>query len=382
MAVLWLIVGAVIGASGAWSITSARARHRSAPNHEVVGDEVGESQLAPHDSPEPDAERMTRALDALRLGVVISNADGEVVLRNAPATFGTGALHADVLVDEAVDAMLGLARRGESGRRVLELFGPPARVVVVRAEALGDGSAVATIEDVTERSRLDAVRTDFVANVSHELKTPVGAIAILAEALVDETDLEVVRRFASKMVAESHRVGRTIDDLLELSRIELGGEMIRQPVDLSRVIAEAVDRVDAMAAQRGITIEKDGSEPATVEGDVRQLVSAVGNLVENAVKYSDDGAIVRVATTCSEGEVTVTVTDVGVGIPARDLDRVFERFYRVDRARSRDTGGTGLGLAIVRHVATNHGGTVTVTSREGEGSCFTLVLPTEAGGGG
>ena len=222
---------------------------------------------------------------------------------------------------------------------------------------------------------MDAVRTDFVSNISHELKTPVGALAILAEALADSDDIEVNRHLALKMVEEAHRASGTIDDLLELSRIELGGPGDREDVSLSAVVGEAAARHRLIADTVGVELQVKCISPESVQGDRLQLVSAVSNLIDNAVKYSNKGGIVTVSAHEVNGCVEIEVADTGIGIPARDLDRVFERFYRVDRARSRTTGGTGLGLAIVRHVATNHGGDVTVRSREGEGSTFTLRIP-------
>jgi two-component system sensor histidine kinase SenX3 len=278
---------------------------------------------------------------------------------------------------------LQAALGGTSGRQTLELFGPPPRTVVVSGAPVESGAgwcgAVSTIADVTERARLEAMRTDFVANISHELKTPVGALALLAEALIGEDDTEVVDRLADKMVLEAHRVARIIEDLLELSRIELGEHPSWDEVGAGLVAAEAVERVRPLADYRDIEVQLH--EPAaavTVAGDVRQLVSAVANLVENGVKYSDPGSVVEVAVRGDERWAELVVTDHGIGIPARDLDRIFERFYRVDRARSRETGGTGLGLSIVRHVATNHGGTVAVESHEGVGSTFTLRIPARA----
>jgi two-component system sensor histidine kinase SenX3 len=226
---------------------------------------------------------------------------------------------------------------------------------------------------------MDAVRTDFVANISHELKTPVGALAVLAEALAGETDPATIERIAGRMLEEAHRAARTIDDLLELSRIELGGEITRDGVESASVIRAAIARVGEIAERRRITIDwLDADESTTLTGDPRQLASAVGNLVENAVKYSHDGGVVQIRSRVAGPWVEFMVTDQGVGIPARDLDRIFERFYRVDKSRGRDTGGTGLGLAIVRHVATNHGGEVQVSSREGEGSTFVLRIPGSA----
>jgi two-component system sensor histidine kinase SenX3 len=261
----------------------------------------------------------------------------------------------------------------------VEFIGPPRTVLDIQAIPLDTGGALVTIDDVSERARLDAVRTDFVANISHELKTPVGALAVLAEALADVVDDVTARGLAERMVGEAHRAASTIDDLLELSRTELGGAVATDVVSISEVMSDALERVQAAADHRSITVEVDAkSGDLHVLGSHRQLVSAVANLLENAVKYSDTGSQVTMESRRVDAWVEVAVTDSGVGIPPRDIDRIFERFYRVDRARSRDTGGTGLGLSIVRHVATNHSGDVTVDSHEGEGSVFTIRLPAGA----
>jgi two-component system sensor histidine kinase SenX3 len=307
--------------------------------------------------------------------VVVAGPRGEVQHRNRAAQAFEGT-HVGVLVNDAVDRLLARARAGEEAREVLDLYGPPRVAVVVQASPLAGGGAVATIEDISERRRVDAVRTDFVANISHELKTPVGALAVLAEAMADEDDLGVVRRIADRMVAEAHRVSRTIDDLLELSRIELGEALEREVVDVRDVVAGALDRTRALAESRRTRIEVlDGEAHAHVLGDRRQLVSALGNLVENAIKYSEPDSSVQVRVRVDGDRVELMVADHGIGIPPQEQDRIFERFYRVDRARSRATGGTGLGLAIVRHVATNHSGEVLVSSQEGEGSTFALRIP-------
>jgi two-component system, OmpR family, sensor histidine kinase SenX3 len=319
-------------------------------------------------------ERAQSALDALPIGVVLVDPRGAVLSRNDSTRVGRG--HSDVLVQEAIDRQVAQALAGRESSVSIELFGPPKRVIQVKATPRTDGGALVIIEDISERARLDAVRTDFVANISHELKTPVGALAVLAEAVSEEDDLEVVHRLANKMVDEAHRAATSIDDLLELSRIELGGRAVREPVAVHDVLRSAVIRSLAAAEQRDIRIDLDEPEPSvTVLGDRRQLVSAVSNLIDNAVKYSERGAEVFVTAVLVDRHVGLRVQDRGVGIPTKDLDRIFERFYRVDRARSRDTGGTGLGLAIVRHVATNHEGDVQVTSIEGEGSTFTLRIP-------
>jgi len=316
------------------------------------------------------------AIHSLSVGVVIVDAKGVVTFRNKLAESVTGVVLSDVLVEEVVEQYLSAALNGETKRQVLDLFGPPRKVFSVSATPLLLGGAVAMIEDITERYLVDAVRTDFVANISHELKTPVGALAVLAEALSEEDDLDIIHRLSEKMVDEAIRVGRTIDDLLELSRIEFGGEAVKDEVDAEAIISESISRVSPLASTHAIKVAMvDFRGPLKVVGDRRQLVSAIGNLVENAVKYSEVGSAVEVTARGDGDWVEFTVKDFGLGIPSRDLDRVFERFYRVDRARSRDTGGTGLGLAIVRHVANNHGGEVSVTSIEGEGSTFALKIP-------
>ena len=367
MTVLFVIVALTVGALvGAWI-----ERRRGARVASMVPQEPVDSS---------DDVLLEQAVDALGIGVVVASVDGEIVFRNSIAGGLTGALHSDVLVEEAIEVHLRGALDGQTRRQTIELFGPPRRVVSVSATPLDDGGAVATIEDVSERSRLDAVRTDFVANISHELKTPVGALSVLAEALADEDQPEVVHRLADKMVNEAIRVGRTIDDLLELSRIELGGEAVKDVVAASMVIGESVHRAQSLAERRGIRIDvAEPNERIKILGDRRQLVSALGNLVENAVKYSDGDSHVEVSAASDGTWVELRVRDFGMGIPQKDLDRIFERFYRVDRARSRETGGTGLGLAIVRHVATNHGGEVTVASVEGEGSTFALRIPAAPG---
>ncbi|MEX1106562.1 MAG: ATP-binding protein [Ilumatobacteraceae bacterium] len=322
---------------------------------------------------ELELRRAQAALDGLPLGVVLVDPSGTVISRNAAATPARG--HADVLLQGAIGRHVEQGLLGIASQSSIELFGPPKRVIQVAATPLPDGGVLVTVEDVSDRSRLDAVRTDFVANISHELKTPVSALAVLAEALADEDDLRVMRRLAGKMVGEAHRAATVIDDLLELSRIELGGMAVRDRVDVASLLSEAAVRSLAGAEQHTIRIDVDEPVGFAVLGDRRQLVSALSNLIDNAVKYSEEGSEVWVTSTRESGVIAMHVTDHGIGIPAKDLDRIFERFYRVDRARSRDTGGTGLGLAIVRHVATNHEGDVQVRSNEGEGSTFTLRVP-------
>jgi two-component system sensor histidine kinase SenX3 len=328
--------------------------------------------------------RLSWALGAIANGVVIFDERGEIVYRNDPAASFLAARHSDALVEEAITSMASDALRGRGAERELELFGPPRRVLSVRATPLEHTSrpsgVLVVVEDTSERRRLENVRRDFVANISHELKTPVGALALLAETMLDEDDPDVTRRLAERLAAEAFRVGNTIDDLLELSRLEVATGLAADTVSVAQFVADAVERVRGAAEQRGIEIEvEEAPVRLTVIGDRRQLVSAVTNLVDNAVKYSEPGSTVAVRARTDGVWVDVTVRDHGMGIPRRDLERIFERFYRVDRARSRETGGTGLGLAIVRHVASNHRGEVRVESREGVGSTFTLRLPAGPG---
>lgn len=314
-------------------------------------------------------------LDTLPLGVVVMAADGSIRFRNAES-IAAAATHTGLLIDNAVRNALQQALRGAETEETVEFYGPPKVTVVVRAQPIYNGAAVATVEDISERRRVDAVRTDFVANISHELKTPIGALAVLADAIADEDDPAVVKRVADRMVSESDRVSRTIDDLMELSRIELGEEPVRDLVSIDEVVKESVERANTFAESRRIGLAVlDGADDLWVIGDRRQLISALGNLVENGIKYSESGGSVQLRVRAVEGVVELMVVDTGIGIPASEHDRIFERFYRVDRARSRDTGGTGLGLSIVRHIATNHHGEVLVASDEGEGSTFVLRLP-------
>ena len=324
--------------------------------------------------------RLVGAIESIPQGVVICDEAGGEVFRNQAAVAYVRGRHGEAVVEQAVQEQFDAIDQGGPRRRTLEIYGPPRRVLLLSAFPLGDGEreggAVVIVDDVSERRRLEAIRRDFVANISHELKTPVGALGLLADTIAAEEDATVVRRLAERMTGEAFRVGRIIDDLLDLSRIEAEESPAREAVAVHSVLVEAIERVRPLAQARGIAL--DCHHPVrrhTITGDHRQLVSAVANLLDNACKYSDGGSRVEIRSWDDGDFVEIEVRDHGIGIPGRDLERVFERFYRVDRARSRETGGTGLGLAIVRHVATNHEGDVRVASREGEGSVFTLRLP-------
>ncbi len=469
-----------------------------------------------------DAIRLRRSLDTLTQGVVLCDENGTVIYRNGRANALMVSRHGDALAAQAVTELLEDAWHEGAAERTLDLYGPPRRTLQVRASQIDDGrrplGVIALIEDISKSRRLEEIRRDFVANVSHELKTPMGALGLLAETLVSEPDPDVAHRLAGRIHNEAFRVSRIIDDLLDLSRIESEEAPPREPVLVNLVMADAIERVRATADQRGIEIVlHEPSPPVAVMGDRRQLISAMHALLENAITYSYDNSKVVVTGTLerasapsvghpsqvgpvAESDITfhgtvtgpgpgpgpgagtstlaaasteqedgpvqpvftpelleqvrprhaalddaddstgparpepfdieadsrellgsalasdppgtaapvppivatavsaapetatsaspnwrvevrdnvrLSVQDHGVGIPARDLDRIFERFYRVDHGRSRDTGGTGLGLSIVRHVANNHQGWVDVESREGEGSTFSLVLPVQ-----
>jgi two-component system sensor histidine kinase SenX3 len=242
---------------------------------------------------------------------------------------------------------------------------------------LGSRLVLALVEDRTRERRVEAVRRDFVANVSHELKTPVGAIRLLAEAVTDASDdPEAVQRFAGRMLTESDRLSKLVQQIIELSRLQ-GDDPLETParVCLDDVVAAAVDTSIIDAGAKGITLVTTGDRELEVFGSLDQISSAVTNLVSNAVTYSEAGSRVLVSTKSLDDTAQISVVDQGIGIPAREIDRIFERFYRVDPARHRSTGGTGLGLSIVKHVAATHGGDVSVWSVEGQGSTFTLTLP-------
>lgn len=250
-------------------------------------------------------------------------------------------------------------------------------VIQVRVAPLGEDYILLLADDRTEIARTEAVRNDFVANVSHELKTPVGAISLLAEALESFPDDEAtVRRFASRMITESARLAALVQDIIELSRLQ--SKDVAQAgtdVDINAVIAEAVDRTRLPAQSKKIAIVVGPAVPARVHGDAAQLVTALRNLIDNAVRYSPENTQVGIGLSVRDGVVSVSVSDQGDGMSPADQERVFERFYRVDAARSRHTGGTGLGLSIVKHIVGNHGGEVTLWSAPRTGSTFTVRLP-------
>ena len=328
-------------------------------------------------------EGVVAVLAVLRSGAIVTTVAG-VVVRASAAAHAYGLVRGDRVVHEEVRKLLAeVARDGEIRDAELELPRGPVGVGTVllelRAAPLGLDHLLLLAEDRTEARRVDAIRRDFVVNASHELKTPVGALALLAEAVGEAAeDPAAVRRFAGRIQTEARRLSALVQDILELSRVQVGDPLrSAAQVPIDDVVAEAVDRVSTAAAAKGIEIAVGGERGTTVWGDEGLLVTAVRNLLDNAVAYSEDGTRVGVGTAArtDAGIVEIAVVDQGIGVPADAQARIFERFYRVDPARSRDTGGTGLGLSIVKHVAADHGGDVTVWSRPGHGSTFTLRLP-------
>jgi two-component system sensor histidine kinase SenX3 len=341
-----------------------------------------------------------KSLDSLRVGVVVLDEKAQPVLVN-PAARAMGLLRSGgapgtMAAHPILRTLAGQVRR-TGVRREIELELPRGRAggvaaplgLHLRAVALNSTHVAVEAADVTESHRLARVRRDFVANVSHELKTPIGALQLLAEALLDATelaepdpgreqseDLLAARRFAERIHHESARMGRLVNELLELTRLQ-GAEPLPslEPVAVDWVIAEVVDRTRTTAAAKHIDVVYTGPRGATVYGSDTQIATAVTNLVENAIAYSGENTTVSLTLRQDEDRIEIDVTDQGIGIAPQDVDRIFERFYRADQARSRATGGTGLGLAIVKHIATNHGGRVDVSSTLGGGSTFTLRLP-------
>jgi len=320
-------------------------------------------------------ENLTDVLNLLPIGVVIVDTDNGQCLKNNAAVAMTGVRYVDILVDQAVDEMVGEVRKSNQGERILEAVAGTTRYFMIRGQVMSHQRVIVTVEDFTEKFRIDTVQTDFVANLSHELKTPIGAVAALADTLNGETETEVVWRLAERIVTESHRMSRIVDDLLDLSRVEFGGTEEWSEIDLGQVLVEVVSTNQHAAKRQGLGLSLTGSAELIVRGDRSQLVSAFSNLVDNAIKYSEAGGIVLVESVVNDDEIFVSITDHGIGIATQHQKRIFERFYRVDKARSRATGGTGLGLSIVRHIVLEHGGEIEVKSEEGVGSTFKVRLP-------
>ena len=364
------VVGALLGALRTRSRLAEAERRAEAASAEL-------QQRAATDTEQRAVQGLI--LDSMHEGVLLLDADLETAFANSALDRHLG--NRPTSVTELFPVVLR-----EAVRKVAKSTAPvtveaelsaPSRWLRITASPAGEGSVLMVVTDITEARRIEAVRRDFVANASHELKTPAASIQAAAETLrsvVDE-DPEAAPRFAVQLEREALRLSRIVADLLDLSRLESGSDLADR-VRLDALAREEVERFADQAREAAISLSVAASEPATVGGSARDLSLLIRNLIDNAVRYTPPLGTVTVRVSTEGADVRLEVQDSGVGIPTRDLPRVFERFYRVDRARSRETGGTGLGLAIVRHVAENHGGSISVASEVGAGSTFTVRLPT------
>ena len=325
-----------------------------------------------------DLRAMSSVLSSMEEGVLLVDAEGSTRYANTSLEVHLG------IVPVALEALLPLglqeavreaAREGSTA--VAEVETGSGRWLRGSAKPVGDGGSVLlVVRDVTEARRLDSVRRDFVTNASHELKTPAASIQAAAETIKTAAydDPGVIPRFADRLEIEAFRLSRIVSDLLDLSRLESGTDLDEE-IALGTILRDEAERFERAAAEAGVSLEMSVDEVSPIRGSARDLSLLVRNLVDNAIRYTKPGGRIDVALCADVSGVLVTVTDTGLGIPSRDLPRIFERFYRVDRARSRETGGTGLGLSIVKHVVENHGGTVSVRSELGRGTTFEVRLP-------
>lgn len=362
---LALAFGALCGVGIVWIFLAAAQRGRIASD--VVSNSV------------PDG--VDQVIDALESAGVVLDPSNNVV-KASPGALAFGLVWNQTLVHPELVALVDHIRRnGGSITEELELsrgpFGEASIYLFVRVARLGSRYVLLLAEDRTESYRLDEVRRDFVANISHELKTPIGAVGLLAEALQVASDEPAqVRRFAKRLTKEYERLARITQEIIELSRLQAADALAKpELVGIDHVVAQAIDQNRVEADANNVTLASGGDAGAEVYGDQALLAVAVHNLIANAIHYSPKGSRVGIGVSNVDGIIEIAVTDQGIGIPDEDLDRVFERFYRIDQARSRRTGGSGLGLSIVKHVVQNHGGDIRVWSQLGNGSTFTIRLP-------
>ena len=313
-------------------------------------------------------------LDALPVGVIVTDASGSVTAVNSQAKDIQSDYQTSALVMAAV-RRAGEAVQGDSiYREALDFAGADSESFTITAHGLPDGGTVSVIEDVSQTRQVEAIRRDFVANVSHELRTPIGAIMVLTDSL-ETVSNDAAVEIRGHIVNEATRATQLLDELMDLSNLESTGAVGAEALNMNDVMNQVVAAVKATALAAKADVRLNVADDMNVVGVRKDLISAITNLVVNAIKYSGSSKIVDLELFEKNGSCVVSVTDYGIGIPQQDQERIFERFYRVDRSRNRSTGGNGLGLAIVRHVASNHNGYVSVVSREGEGSTFTLSLP-------
>jgi two-component system, OmpR family, sensor histidine kinase SenX3 len=366
-ALLFALLGAVLGAGVilAWQVSEGQLRRRVPVEEPPVPPGIG------------------TVLSVLRSSALLVDEQDDVVKASAPA-YSLGLVRGNrVAVDELAELVRQVRRDGQIRETELLLLNPESRrstTVIARVAPLSSRLVLALVEDRTRERRVEAIRRDFVANVSHELKTPVGALNLLAEAVQQAADdPDAVTRFAGRMQTESARLTKLVQQIIELSRLQ-GDDPLDDPqtVDVDSIVSRAIDQSSIDAQAKDIQLVHNGQRGLEILGNGDEVALALGNLVANAVAYSPGHSRVVVAAKGGDMMVDLTITDQGIGIPASEIDRIFERFYRVDPARHRSTGGTGLGLSIVKHVAASHGGEVRVWSVEGQGSTFTLALPRRA----
>jgi signal transduction histidine kinase len=372
VAIVVAVVAVVAAVAGWWrSAGEARAWEERALSAEAIGREQQLDALE-------DRKVRDLTLSTMHEGVLLIDSDARVafandaIRRHLPSSPAT--------LDAILPFSLRTAIEDGRGRRepssVLVETGVPTRWLRGTITPAADGATLVVVRDVTQQRRLESVRRDFVANASHELKTPAATIQAAAETLrrAAEDDPAAVPHFAQQLEREAVRLSRIVADLLDLSRLE-SGSSLDDLVSLGAAAREEGQRLEEAADTAGVALEIEASAERPLRGSQQDLALLVRNLVDNAIRYSHEGGRVRVEIDADDSEVTLRVRDTGIGIPSKDIPRVFERFYRVDRARSRDTGGTGLGLAIVKHVVENHGGTIEVDSELGRGTTFTIRFP-------
>ena len=327
------------------------------------------------------APEVIEILAALDLAVVIL-APGEVPIYYSQSATNLGIIKNDVVVAENLIALFRSVRRtGQSQEGEVEIqrgIGEGVHQLSVRVTQYGsNGLLLAIFQDNSEAARIDAVRRDFVANISHELKTPIGALSLLSEAIAQASDDPVaVKNFAERIQFEAKRLSELVQEIINLSRLQDADPILAaMTVDIDDVVRQAIANSQVHAMDRNIELFRGPASNGVVVGDRNQLIIAIQNLIDNAVNYSPDGTTVTINTEVQGDIVEIRVIDQGIGIDTSDIDRIFERFYRVDPARSRETGGTGLGLAIVKHIVRIHGGDINVWSSKGNGSTFSIKLP-------
>jgi two-component system, OmpR family, sensor histidine kinase SenX3 len=382
------IVGVAIGVLFTLAFSNRRSRANSGAGRRSarpvrMSREQGHVADGPASADRPiDVDEVARVLDVLPGASVLIDLRTRQLVMASVAAEALGLIKNDRIAFPELTEMIQLVAETDVVlAEEISIRRPPlagGRLdIVARVSRIGNSAILVLIEDLTGARRVDEVRRDFVANVSHELKTPVGALALLAEAVLSAADdPEAVQHFAGRMQVESNRLANLVTDLVDLSRLQGENPMeYAERVSVDRVVSEAVDSMRMAAEADRIELVIGGASGLMVYGVEGQLITALRNLLSNAVGYSPPLTRVAIGKGITDGIVEITVTDQGIGIPAGEIDRIWERFYRVDQARSRVTGGTGLGLSIVKHVCRNHGGDVAVWSIEGEGSTFTLRLP-------